>query len=175
MSELLTPTRSPRSSTPQAGQLPEAGAAEGARRGHRLRTVDFSRPTKFSADSSAGSHAPPRRSARPPTPTVLRATRAGGVRAAEHGPAHWSPPEPAAPNSSGPAGSCAHRHRMLLTQSNRRMAGLEALLGGSPDRPRERRLQRDRLEPDRRLFESIIHPLSWCAGARRGDPKRRRD
>ena len=32
------------------GQLPEQAASSGTRRGPRLRTVDFSRPTKFNSD-----------------------------------------------------------------------------------------------------------------------------
>ncbi len=34
----------------KSGDLPEAGAGSGSRRGHRLRTVDFSRPTKFTTE-----------------------------------------------------------------------------------------------------------------------------
>jgi flagellar motor switch protein FliM len=52
--------------------------------------------------------------------------------------------------------------RMLLTaEQSFVLAGLEALLGGSPDRPpRERRLSEIDWSLTRRLFESIIHPLS---------------
>ena len=32
------------------GQLPDQGATPAHRRGQRLRTVDFSRPTKFTSD-----------------------------------------------------------------------------------------------------------------------------
>jgi flagellar motor switch protein FliM len=52
MSELLTPDKiAALVDAAKQGALPESGAAQKpARRGHRLRTVDFSRPTKFTAD-----------------------------------------------------------------------------------------------------------------------------
>jgi len=50
---------------------------------------------------------------------------------------------------------------VLTAESSFVLAGLEALLGGSPDRPpRERRLSEIDWSLTRRLFESIIHPLS---------------
>ncbi len=54
MSELLTPDKiAALVDAAKQGQLPDAGAAQKpARRGHRLRTVDFCRPTKFSADQA---------------------------------------------------------------------------------------------------------------------------
>ena len=54
MSELLTPDKiAALVDAAKQGQLPDAGAPQKpSRRGHRLRTVDFSRPTKFTADQA---------------------------------------------------------------------------------------------------------------------------
>ena len=54
MSEHLTPDKiAALVDAAKQGQLPEAGGAhKPSRRGHRLRTVDFSRPTKFTADQA---------------------------------------------------------------------------------------------------------------------------
>jgi flagellar motor switch protein FliM len=51
MSEMLSPDKiASLVEAAKTGDLPEAGASSGGRRGHRLRTVDFSRPTKFTTE-----------------------------------------------------------------------------------------------------------------------------
>src|ERR1700756_4141539 len=51
MSEILTPDQiAALVEAAKQGQLPDSVAGGAQRRGHRLRTVDFSRPTKFTSD-----------------------------------------------------------------------------------------------------------------------------
>lgn len=167
MSELLTPDKiAALVDAAKQGQLPEAGGAQKAqRRSHRLRTVDFSRPTKFSADQQ-------RRISRA-TETFCQTanTRLSSELRVQVEfellntvQLTWSAAQSQLPPNSlsvllevAPIGT-----RMLLTaEQSFVLAGLEALLGGSPDRPpRERRLTEIDWSLTRRLFESIIHPLS---------------
>jgi flagellar motor switch protein FliM len=167
MSELLTPDKiAALVDAAKQGQLPEPGGAHKAqRRSHRLRTVDFSRPTKFSADQQ-------RRISRA-TETFCQTanTRLSSELRVQVEfellntvQLTWSAAQSQLPPNSlsvllevDPIGT-----RMLLTaEQSFVLAGLEALLGGSPERPpRERRLSEIDWSLTRRLFESIIHPLS---------------
>jgi flagellar motor switch protein FliM len=167
MSELLTPDKiAALVDAAKQGQLPETGGAQKAqRRSHRLRTVDFSRPTKFSADQQ-------RRISRA-TETFCQTanTRLSSELRVQVEfellntvQLTWSAAQSQLPPNSlsvllevAPIGT-----RMLLTaEQSFVLAGLEALLGGSPDRPpRERRLSEIDWSLTRRLFDSIIHPLS---------------
>jgi flagellar motor switch protein FliM len=147
------------------GQLPEPPSGTTQRRGHRLRTVDFSRPTKFTADHQ-------RRIARAidafcltsvtrlstelRTPIELETLNATQ--------ATWS-----AAQSQLPAGSLwvtvdvqPIGTRMLFTvEQSFVLMCLDLLLGGSPDKPpRERRFSEIDTMLMQRLFESMIHQLS---------------
>ncbi len=167
MSEHLTPDKiAALVDAARQGQLPEPGAAhKTSRRGHRLRPVDFSRPTKFSSDQQ-------RRISRA-TETFCQ-TANTRLSTELRWPVEfellntvqltWSAAQSQLPPNSlsvllevEPIGT-----RMLLTaERSFVLAGLEALLGGSPDRPpRERRLSEIDWSLTRRLFESIVHPLS---------------
>jgi len=167
MSEHLTPDKiAALVDAAKHGQLPEAGGAHRAqRRSHRLRTVDFSRPTKFSADQQ-------RRISRA-TETFCQTanTRLSSELRVQVEfellntvQLTWSAAQSQLPPNSlsvllevAPIGT-----RMLLTaEQSFILAGLEALLGGSPERPpRERRLSEIDWSLTRRLFDSIIYPLS---------------
>jgi flagellar motor switch protein FliM len=167
MSEHLTPDKiAALVDAAKQGQLPEAGSTQKTqRRSHRLRTVDFSRPTKFSADQQ-------RRISRA-TETFCQTanTRLSSELRVQVEfellntvQLTWSAAQSQLPPNSlsvllevAPIGT-----RMLLTaEQSFVLAGLEALLGGSPERPpRERRLSEIDWSLTRRLFDSIIHPLS---------------
>lgn len=168
MSELLTPDKiAALVDAAKQGQLPEAGGAQkkATRRGHRLRTVDFSRPTKFNADHSRRitraietfcQTANTRLSTELRVPVELDLLNTVQLT--------WAAAQAQLPPHSlsvmldiAPIGT-----RMLLTaEQSFVLAGLEALLGGSPDRtPKERRLSEIDWSLTRRLFDSIIHQLS---------------
>ena len=167
MSELLTPDKiAALVDAAKQGQLPEAGAAQKpSRRGHRLRTVDFSRPTKFTADQARRiiratetfcQTANTRLSTELRVPVELELLNTVQLT--------WAAAQAQLPPHSlslilevAPIGT-----RMLLTAEQPFvLAGLEALLGGSPDRtPRERRLSEIDWSLTRRLFESIVYQLS---------------
>jgi flagellar motor switch protein FliM len=167
MSELLTPDKiAALVDAAKQGQLPEAGAQQKSnRRGHRLRTVDFSRPTKFSADQQRRisravetfcQTANTRLSSELRVPVEFEMLNTVQLT--------WSAAQAQLPPNSlsvvlevAPIGT-----QMVLTaEQSFVLAGLEALLGGSPERvPRERRLSEIDWSLTRRLFESIIHPLS---------------
>ena len=167
MSELLTPDKiAALVDAAKQGQLPDAGAAQKpTRRGHRLRTVDFSRPTKFTADQARRitratetfcQTANTRLSTELRVPVELELLNTVQLT--------WAAAQAQLPPHSlslilevAPIGT-----RMLLTaEQSFVLAGLEALLGGSPDRPpKERRLSEIDWSLTRRLFESIVHQLS---------------
>jgi flagellar motor switch protein FliM len=146
------------------GQVPEHAPGP-ARRGHRLRTVDFSRPTKFTSDHQRRvtravetfcQTAATRLSAELRCPIELEAINTSQLT--------WS-----AAQAQLPAGSLAVTldvhpvgTQMLLTaEQSFVLTGLECLLGGSADRPpRERRLSEIDWTLTRRLLESIVHQLS---------------
>jgi flagellar motor switch protein FliM len=167
MSEHLTPDKiAALVDAAKQGQLPDPAAAQKPqRRGHRLRTVDFSRPTKFSADQQRRisratetfcQTANTRLSSELRFPVELEVINTAQLT--------WS-----AAQSQLPPGSLSAMldvepigTRMLLaTEQTFVLSALEALLGGSPDRtPRERRLSEIDWSLTRRLFDSIVHPLS---------------
>jgi flagellar motor switch protein FliM len=167
MSELLTPDKiAALVDAAKQGALPEAGSAQKpARRGHRLRTVDFSRPTKFTADQQRRiSRATETfcQTANTRLSTELRVTVEFEMLNTAQ--LTWAAAQAQLPPNSlsvllevEPIGT-----RMLLTaEQGFVLSGLEALLGGSPDRPpKERRLSEIDWSLTRRLFESVIHPLS---------------
>jgi flagellar motor switch protein FliM len=167
MSELLTPDKiAALVDAAKQGQLPEAGAQQKTtRRGHRLRTVDFSRPTKFSADQQRRisratetfcQTANTRMSSELRVPVEFELLNTAQLT--------WSAAQAQLPPNSlsvvldvAPIGT-----QMVLTaEQSFVLSGLEALLGGSPERvPRERRLSEIDWSLTRRLFESIINNLS---------------
>jgi flagellar motor switch protein FliM len=167
MSEHLTPDKiAALVDAAKQGQLPDASAPQkSSRRGHRLRTVDFSRPTKFSADQARRimratetfcQTANTRLSTELRVPVELELLNTVQLT--------WAAAQAQLPPNSlslilevAPIGT-----RMLLTaEQSFVLAGHEALLGGSPDRPhRERRLSEIDWSLTRRLFESIVNQLS---------------
>jgi flagellar motor switch protein FliM len=167
MSGLLTPDKiAALVDAAKQGQLPDAGAAQKpSRRGHRLRTVDFSRPTKFSADQARRimratetfcQTANTRLSTELRVPVELELLNTVQLT--------WAAAQAQLPPRSlslilevAPIGT-----RMLLTaEQSFVLAGLESLLGGSPERtPKERRLSEIDWSLTRRLFDSLVHQLS---------------
>jgi flagellar motor switch protein FliM len=167
MSELLTPDKiAALVEAAKHGQLPDAAPqAGGQRRAHRQRTVDFSRPTKFSTDQQ-------RRIGRAiETFCQTAVTRLSNelrwpveFELLNTLQLTWSAAQAQLPSSSvsvvievAPIGT-----RMLLTAEQAFVfVCLECLLGGSPDRPpRDRRLSEIDWSLTRRLFESIVGQLS---------------
>ena len=166
MSELLSPDKiAALVDAAKQGQLPDAAAQKAQRRGHRLRTVDFNRPTKFSADQqrriSRGMEtfcqtAVTRLSTELRFPVELEVLNTVQLT--------WSAAQAQLPTNSlsvllemEPIGT-----RMVLTaEQSFVLTGLECLLGGSPEGPpRERRMTEIDWSLTRRLFESMIQPLS---------------
>jgi flagellar motor switch protein FliM len=145
------------------GQVPTQVPAP--RRGHRLRTVDFSRPTKFTADHQ-------RRIARAiDTYCQTSVTRlstelrtAVELETINTSQATWSGAQSQLPSGSlwvtlevQPLGT-----RLLFTiEQSFILMCLDCLLGGSPDKPpRERRFSEIDTMLTQRLIESMIHQLS---------------
>jgi flagellar motor switch protein FliM len=167
MSEMLTPDKiAALVDAAKQGQLPDAGASQKpTRRGHRLRTVDFSRPTKFSADQQRRitrstetfcQTANTRLSTELRLPVEFEVINTVQLT--------WSAAQQQLPPESlsvlldvNPIGT-----RMLLTaEQSFVLAGLESLLGGSPERqPKGRRLSEIDWSLTRRLFESLVYQLS---------------
>ncbi len=148
----------------KSGSMPEV-AAPGPRRASRLRTVDFSRPTKFTSDHQ-------RRIARAiDTFCVTAATRLTAelrtsveLEAINTAQVTWSAAQAQLPAHSlavtlavEPIGT-----RMLLTaEQSFVLIGIECLLGGMPDRlPKERRFSEIDWSLSRRLVESLVGQLS---------------
>ncbi|HYB28422.1 MAG TPA: FliM/FliN family flagellar motor switch protein [Solirubrobacteraceae bacterium] len=145
------------------GQLPDQPAAR-LRRAHRLRTVDFSRPTKFTADHQ-------RRIGRAidtfcQTSVTRLSTElrtAVELEAINTTQATWSGAQAQLPGGSlwvtlevQPLGT---RVLFTLEQSFILMC-LDCLLGGSPDKPpRERRFSEIDTMLTERLIESMVHQL----------------
>ncbi len=145
------------------GQIPEQAAAP--RRGHRLRTVDFSRPTKFTADHQRRiaraidtfcQTSVTRLSTELRTPVELETINTSQ--------ATWSGAQSQLPSGSlwvtlevQPLGT-----RLLLTvEQSFILMCLDCLLGGSPDKPpRERRFSEIDTMLTQRLIESMVHQLS---------------
>ncbi len=147
------------------GHLPEQGSGAVQRRAPRLRTVDFSRPTKFTSDHQRRiaraidtfcQTAVTRLSAELRWPIEMEAINTMQLT--------WS-----AAQAQLPPGALSTtievkpiNTRMLLTvEQSFVLMGLECLLGGSPARPpRERRFSEIDWALTRRLLESIVHQLS---------------
>jgi flagellar motor switch protein FliM len=165
MSEMLDPDRiAALVEAAKQGQIPDSMSAS-PRRAQRLRTVDFSRPTKFTSDHQRRiaraidtfcQTAVVRLSSELRCPVELEAINTMQLTwsAAQSQLAHGAL---SAPLEVQPIGT-----RMLLTAEEPFvLMCLECLLGGSPDRPpRERRLSEIDWVLTRRLFESIVHQLS---------------
>lgn len=165
MSEILSPEKiAALVEAAKQGQLPEQTPGS-PRRGHRVRTVDFSRPTKFTTDHQ-------RRIERAlDTFCQTAATRLSAelrwpieLEAINTTQATWSAAQALLPQGClavmidvQPIGT-----RMLLTaEQTFVLTAVECLLGGSPDRPpRERRLTEIDWSLTRRLFESLVTQLS---------------
>lgn len=147
------------------GQLPDQPSAGGQRRGQRLRTVDFSRPTKFTSDHQ-------RRITRAidtfcQTSVTRLSTElrtAIELETINTTQATWS-----AAQSQMPAGSLwvtlevqPIGTRMLFTvEQSFILMCLDCLLGGTPDKPpRERRFSEIDTMLTQRLVESVVHQLS---------------
>jgi flagellar motor switch protein FliM len=148
----------------KSGNVPEATPTT-PRRGQRLRTVDFSRPTKFTSDHQ-------RRISRAiDTFCVTAATRLTAelrcpieLETINTTQVTWS-----AAQSQLPANSLAVTldvqpigTKMLLTaEQSLVLSAIEALLGGAPDKtPKERRFSEIDWSLSRRLLESIVYQLS---------------
>jgi flagellar motor switch protein FliM len=147
------------------GQLPEQGTGATQRRAPRLRTVDFSRPTKFTSDHQRRlaraidtfcQTAVTRLSAELRWPIEMEAINTMQLT--------WS-----AAQAQLPPGALSTtvevkpiNTRMLLTvEQSFVLMGLECLLGGSPVRPpRERRFSEIDWALTRRLLESLVHQFS---------------
>ncbi len=147
------------------GHLPEQPAGAVHRRGQRLRTVDFSRPTKFTSDHQ-------RRIARAiDTFCQTSVTRLSNelrqpieLEAINTSQATWLGAQSQLPSRSlfvtldvQPIGT-----RMLFTvEQSFVLTCLDCLLGGSPDKPpRERRFSEIDTVLTHRLFASMVHQLS---------------
>jgi flagellar motor switch protein FliM len=146
------------------GQLPEKPQSASRRR-HRVRTVDFSRPTKFTSDHQRRiaraidtfcQTAATRLSAELRWPIELEAINTTQVT--------WSGAQSLLPANSlaatldvQPIGT----RMLLVAEQSFVLTGLECLLGGSPDRPpRDRRLTEIDWTLTNRLFQSIVQQLS---------------
>ncbi len=147
------------------GQLPEQPSGGSQRRGQRLRTVDFSRPTKFTSDLQ-------RRITRAidtfcQTSVTRLSTElrtAIELETINTTQATWSAAQSQLPGGSlwvtldvQPIGT-----RMLFTvEQSFILMCLDCLLGGTPDKPpRERRFSEIDSMLTQRLFESMINQLS---------------
>jgi flagellar motor switch protein FliM len=148
----------------KSGNVPEAAPAP-ARRNQRLRTVDFSRPTKFTSDHQRRisrtidtfcQTAATRLTAELRCPIELETINTTQVT--------WSAAQQQLPSNSlavtldvQPIGT-----KMLLTaEQSLILTAIEALLGGGTDRPpKERRFSEIDWSLSRRLLESIVNQLS---------------
>jgi flagellar motor switch protein FliM len=148
----------------KSGAVPESAPGP-PRRNHRLRTVDFSRPTKFTSDHQ-------RRISRAiDTFCVTAATR---LTAELRCPVEletintlqvtWSAAQAQLPGNSLAVTLDVQpiATKMLLTaEQSFVLCAIEALLGGAPDRPpKERRFSEIDWTLSRRLVDSIVHQLS---------------
>jgi flagellar motor switch protein FliM len=164
MSEILNPDQiAALIEAAKQGQLPDQAST--ARRRQRVRTVDFSRPTKFTNDHQRRiaraidtfcQTAATRLSAELRWPIELEAINTTQVT--------WSGAQSLLPANSlsvildvQPIGT-----RMLMSAEQAFvLMAIECFLGGSPDRPpRERRLTEIDWSLTHRLFDSIITQLS---------------
>ena len=149
----------------KSGEIPTGPSAGHGRRPQRLRTVDFSRPTKFTSDHQRRiarametfcQTAATRLSAELRFPIELEVINTTQVT--------WSAALGQLPNSSIAVTLDVQplETKMLLTAEQPFvLSSLECLLGGSPDRPpRERRFSEIDWSLTRRVFDSLISQLS---------------
>jgi flagellar motor switch protein FliM len=146
------------------GQLPEQPSSA-TRRRQRVRTVDFSRPTKFTSDHQRRiaraldtfcQTAATRLSAEIRSPIELEAINTTQVT--------WSAAQGLLPANSlsatldlAPIGT----RMLLIAEQSFVLACIECLLGGSSERPpRERRLTEIDWTLTRRVFDGLINQLS---------------
>jgi flagellar motor switch protein FliM len=147
------------------GDLPATDESAAPRRTQRLRTIDFSRPTKFTTDQQRRMtraietfclSAVPRLSAELRTEVELELINSSQVT--------WMGAQ-----SQISAGSLSARlelqpvgTRMLLSaEQSFVLTCVECMLGGAPDRPpRERRLSEIDWVLTRRLFDNLVQQLS---------------
>jgi flagellar motor switch protein FliM len=165
MSEILTPDQiAALVEAAKHGQLPDQSDST-SRRGHRIRTVDFARPTKFTSDHQRRIEraletfcqtASTRLSAELRWPVELEQINTTQ--------ATWLAAQSLLPQGAvsvvlevNPIGT-----RMLLTaEPSFIFSALECLLGGAADRPaRERKLTEIDWTLTRRLFQSVVNQLS---------------
>ena len=147
------------------GQLPEHPTTSAQRRGQRLRTVDFSRPTKFTSDHQRRiSRAIDTFCQTSVTRLSTELRTAIELETLNTTQATWSGAQSALPAGSlwvtldvQPLGT-----RMLFTvEQSFILMCLDCLLGGSPDKPpRERRFSEIDTMLTQRLIESMVHQLS---------------
>jgi flagellar motor switch protein FliM len=148
----------------KSGQLPEHAAATSRRR-QRVRTVDFSRPTKFTSDHQRKisraidtfcQTAATRLSAELRWPIELEAINTTQVT--------WSAAQGLLPGHSLSAMLEVHpinTRMLLIAEQAFVLTTVECLLGGSPDRPpRERRLTEIDWSLTRRIFDALVTQLS---------------
>jgi flagellar motor switch protein FliM len=166
MSESLTPEQiAALVEKAKEGDLPASEESAAPRRGQRLRTIDFSRPTKFTTDQQRRMtraietfcmSAVTRLSAELRTEIELEVINSSQVT--------WMGAQ-----SQISAGSVTARlelqplgTRVLLTAEQAFvLTCVECLLGGTPDKPpRERRLSEIDWVLTRRLFDNIVQQLS---------------
>jgi flagellar motor switch protein FliM len=146
------------------GQIPEQPSTS-ARRGHRLRTVDFSRPTKFTSDHQRRiSRAVDTFCQTSITRLSTELRTAIELETINTTQVTWS-----AAQSQLPAGSLwitldvqpIGTQMLFSVEQSFVLMCLDCLLGGSPDKPpRERRFSEIDSMLMQRLFESMIHQLS---------------
>ncbi len=147
------------------GQLPEPSSGGSHRRGHRLRTVDFSRPTKFTSDHQRRiSRAIDTFCQTSVTRLSTELRTAIELETINTTQATWSAAQAQLPRESlcvtldvQPIGT-----RMLFTiEQSFVLMCLDCLLGGSPDKPpRERRFSEIDSMLTMRLVESMVTQLS---------------
>jgi len=147
------------------GHLPEQSTPAGQRRGQRLRTVDFSRPTKFTSDHQRRiSRAIDTFCQTSVTRLSTELRTAIELETINTTQATWSAAQAQMPAGSlwvtldvQPIGT-----RMLLTiEQSFILMCLDCLLGGAPDKPpRERRFSEIDTMLTQRLIESMVHQMS---------------
>jgi flagellar motor switch protein FliM len=147
------------------GQLPEQGPTTSQRRGRRLRTVDFSRPTKFTSDHQRRiSRAIDTFCQTSVTRLSTELRTAIELETINTTQATWSGAQAQLPSGSlwvtldvQPIGT-----RLLFTlEQSFILMCLDCLLGGSPDKPpRERRFSEIDTILTQRLIEAMVHQLS---------------
>lgn len=146
------------------GQLPDQ-AATSSRRRQRIRTVDFSRPTKFTSDHQRKisraidtfcQTAATRLSAELRFPIELEAINTTQVT--------WSAAQSLLPGHSLAAmleAQPINTRMLFIAEQAFVLTTVECLLGGSPDRPpRERRLTEIDWSLTRRVFDALVNQLS---------------